>query len=168
MSLESIDQLAAIYRAAYDEAAQLANEIDEAIEAIRSARAEEIYQTAQQVNEAHTALQSAIRANKHLFKSPKSRVLHGIRCGYKKSTPSAKVPKDKEEQVRAIVERDFAFLFPRLFTTTHIPVTEEFKRLDENTLMALGLTKPKSVNKAFADPTDSDMKKLVEALIKRA
>lgn len=163
-SMEQMEKLAEACRHAYDEAEKVASSLEDELEAVKAKYREQIRHAAQQVNESSSALELAVRTHKSLFKKTRSRVIHGIKFGMRKTTESAKVPAKKLDQVRKTVEEKFPFLFSRLFETKYVAVTDQFKKLDEQTLNQLGLTKPKSRDEVIVGPVGSEAKKLIEML----
>lgn len=113
---------------------------------------------------AHTALDLAIQESPGLFKKPKSRLLHGIRVGFQKA--KGKVEYKDAAFVVALIKKHFTKKkAATLINTTEKPIKDALSKLSGDELKKLGVRLGDDDDKAFIKPADSEIDKMVDALI---
>ena len=113
------------------------------------------------------ALCSAIECAPGLFTKPKSLVLHGVKCGYRKEVDAVEIP-DMDASIAAAKE-----LFkgedsnPVLVTKESLSVAA-LKKLTAEQMDLLGVELVPGGDSVFCEPVEGDADKLVAALVKEA
>jgi hypothetical protein len=126
-----------------------------------------IRQRTRALREAAAETVALIDANRHLFDKPKSRQLHGFKFGLRKGSGSVEF--EDEDQVIKLIEKRFDEAQQELLIkTTKRVVKKALLGLDTRDLAALGCTVEDTGDIAFLRDSDTDVDKLVNALLKSA
>jgi hypothetical protein len=112
------------------------------------------------------ALQAAIEDNRELFKRPKTQVLHGVRVGLRKGSISLSWP--DTEKLLAAIKRVFPESADTLIVSKESPVRANLERMSAGDLKRIGVHVSGGDDQVVIQPTDSDVDKVVNALIKEA
>lgn len=167
MSIENIEQLAAEYSSRRKDLSVLVMEMQERIEAIRIKSLEAIRIAVANAAEAHDALFVAIQNAPGEFDKPKTRTLHGIRCGYMKQR--GQVVFDNEpaviKRIREQLPAMQAELLIRVSESVHKPAVYDLAVAD---LKRLGIRIEDDSDVVTIKPVDKEVDKLVDALLKSA
>lgn len=112
-------------------------------------------------------LKAAIEAAPALFEKPKTQVFHGIKVGYRKG--SGKIEWEDDAVLVARIKK----LLPAaqaelLIQTKEKPIAKALQDLDAGDLKRLGVTVEDTGEVVVIKPVDSDVDKLVAALLKDA
>jgi hypothetical protein len=131
----------------------------EALPAIRSA--------VQMAADSRDALRAEIEAHPEAFERPRTRTLHGLRCGYMAGKAKIEIP-DEAETLRRIRE-----LLPAEQAELLIAVTERVDKRAVGELSAADLKRLRiriepGLDEVYIRPADSAVDKLVAALLKDA
>jgi hypothetical protein len=113
--------------------------------------------------EALNALMSEIEAHPECFEKPRSRVLAGIQLGYRKG--KGKLVYEDEERVVAAIHKLLPDQAEVLLKVTEKPAKDSLTQLDAATLKKLGVTIEGTGDVIFVKPADSEVDKLVDALL---
>ena len=116
--------------------------------------------------ETQADLEAAVAASPDLFKKPKTRIFHGIKCGFKKG--GGKVGWANKDAVVKLIRTHFKARFDELVKTAYDPIKGALKKLKVAELERIGCTISGTGDTVLADPVDSDVDKLVAALLKEA
>lgn len=111
-------------------------------------------------------LRIAITDAPGLFNKPKTRLFHGVRCGYSKSKPKLLIA-DKEKTAE-LIEKHFPSDYDAFVKTTHAPIVTALSNLTTVELRKIGITKLDGENKVVIKTTDSELERMVEALMAEA
>jgi hypothetical protein len=112
-------------------------------------------------------LRSAIESAPELFEKPRTQVLSGVRVGFRKG--SGGVEWDDDAQVVALIKKVFpAREAELLIKTTEKPIAAAMTDLDVSTLKKIGVRVENTGDVVVIKPTDSDVDKVVTALLKEA
>lgn len=165
-TLEFIDEKAqrfANLRAKLTKAVEAYNaEIEEA----RNRHSRGIKRLVESAAEAHGELVEAVADSKNLFGKPKSLTLHGVRVGFRKG--SGKVAYGDEDQVVELIEKKLPEQAEILIVTKKKPNKKALAQLDVAELKKIGCTVEDTGDVPFAEDADSEVDKLVKALLKEA
>ena len=111
-------------------------------------------------------LHASVEASADLFQKPKSRLLHGIRLGFAKA--KGKLVIDDEATVVRLIRRHLPNRFADLVKVTEKPLKDPLSRLTGDELKKLGVRVESDTDEAFVKPADSEIDKLVDALLDSA
>lgn len=116
--------------------------------------------------ECEADLRTAIDSAPDLFAKPKTRIFHGIKVGFRKG-PGALDWEDDEDLVRKI-EKYFPDDAETYLLIKKKPKTEALEDLDAATLKRLGVQVGDNDDQVVVKPVESDIERLVKALLKDA
>ena len=168
MTLLDIDTLAKAYA---DRRALLADRLtalDRDLAAVKRKHMRELKRHVALTAECCTDLANAIDGSPELFAKPKTRILHGIKVGFRKG-PGGLDWEDDEDLVRKIEK-----MFPddgeaeRYLIVKKKPSAEALEDLDVATLKRLGIVVVDTGEVVVVKAVESDVEKLVKALLKGA
>lgn len=108
-------------------------------------------------------LQDAILKAPGLFEKPKSRTFAGIKVGYAKQPGRLECPDD--DQLISAIRRLFPDSAKTLIKTTEKPVKSALSNMNAKDLKRLGVSVVDATDVVIVKPQDSDVDKLVAALI---
>lgn len=112
---------------------------------------------------AKTDLKAGLEESPSLFTSPKTKVLHGIKIGYRKMR--GKIGWDNEAAVIARIKQCYDDEAGVLITVTEKPNKDALEKLAAKDLKKLGITVTDPDDQVVIKPVDSDIDKLVNTLI---
>ncbi|MES9825457.1 MAG: hypothetical protein ABW127_13610 [Candidatus Thiodiazotropha endolucinida] len=133
-----IEKAAAEYAKLRDKVAQTAEALAVVIRRVVNDRRDELIAQIGEMNAARAALHDAIELSPEWFDRPRTRVLHGVKLGYRKQ-PDYFV--FDEAKTQALIERDFSALSPVLIKRTSRVVMGALGTLDGATLKRLKVKK---------------------------
>jgi hypothetical protein len=165
-TMNDIEQAAKRYAEARSVLTSLVNELNDEISAAKKARLAGIKVAVARAAERHDALYSLIDGRRSLFEKPKSRVLHGLKVGFKKK-PGAIDIADEESTLRRIKKMfsNDEQMLSLLIKTREKPSKEALGELSADQLKKLGVAVANDSDVAFIKPIDSDVDKIVDALM---
>lgn len=166
MSIDHIDALAKTYADRHQAVADSVRRLHAVIAKAKASRLPIIQTKVAAARAAKAALVAAIEANPESFRSPKTRVLHGVRVGYAKA--KGKVVIDDADTVIARIRKHLPKLITKLITVKETPKKTALAELTAAQLKKLGVTVEDAGDKVIVAPTDSEIDKLVDALMSEA
>ena len=116
--------------------------------------------------DAHDGLLAAIQAAPELFARPRTKVLSGIRLGYVKQ--KGKLMISDADKTLQLIRRHFPEQADSLIKTTEKPLKTALEQLSVAELKRIGVTLLDDGDKIVIKPTDSEVDKLVDALLAEA
>ena len=116
--------------------------------------------------ESRSKLEAEITAHPEIFDKPKTRIFHGIKCGFKKG--GGKVGWSDKDSVVKLIRTHFKARFDELVKTAYAPIKEALKKLNVAELKRIGCTLTGTGDTVLADAVDSGVDKLMAALLKEA
>lgn len=164
--LEEIEQQAKIYAGAREKLAEIVTALNDGMEALKRSHMARLKNAVNRAAEAGDSLHALIEASPDLFVKPKSVVLHGIKLGYAKG--KGKVEWDDPDQVVRLIHKHYPDLADVLITTTEKPAKDALNNLTAAELKKLGVSVTEGGDAVFIKPADSEVDKLVNALLKGA
>lgn len=111
-----------------------------------------------------TELRLAVEESADLFKRPKTRIFSGIKVGYAKG--KGKIEFADATAVVKLIRRHLPDRFDELVKTTESPIRGALNRLPASDLKRIGVTVIDASDEVVVAPTDSEIDKLVDALLK--
>ena len=164
--LGTIEEKAKAYAAARDELAEAVRETEEEVQRIKRRRLPAIRRRVDTAANSRAELEAAVRERPDLFKSPKTLTLHGIRVGYQKG--KGKIVVEDAERVVKLIRKHFPERFDDLVKVEEKPVKTALNNLSTSELKKIGCTVTEAGEDVVVKPTDSEIDKLVDALLKEA
>lgn len=162
-SIDDIERLAADYSEIRDELRRHVVAVETRVRAIRERHANDLRALASVVLKKHDALHAAIEASPALFKKPKSRTLHGVKFGFAKA--KGKVEFADAAKVVARIRKHLPDQAETLIKVTETPAKNALENLALADLKRIGVTVTDTEDKAFARPVDTEIDKLIDALL---
>ena len=114
----------------------------------------------------HDTLAAAIQAAPELFARPRTKVMSGVRLGFAKQ--KGKLVINDAEKTLQLIRRHFTDQADRLIKTTEKPLKTALETLSVAELKRIGVTVMDDGDKIVIKPTDSEVDKLVNALLEEA
>ena len=122
-----------------------------------------IKRLSQSAREAQAELLEAVQESRELFEKPKSRELHGVKCGYRKG--SGKVEWEDDEQVVKLIRKHLPEQAEILIIVKEKPSKAAIAQLPAADVKRIGCTVEDTKDVAFVADADSEVDKLVKALL---
>lgn len=166
MQLEAIEQLTKTYAAARTMLADRVGALEDEITTSKRARMRGIKTAVAAAAEAEQALRNAIEANAHLFTKPRTHVFHGVKVGMAKG--KGELSFESNEQVCKLIHKHFAEQSDVLINIKESPVKKALAQLSAAELKRIGVTVIETGDQCVIRPTDSEVDKVVNALLKDA
>lgn len=126
-----------------------------------------IRQAVGRVAEAHARLFASIEAAPHLFTKPKTQTIDGVRVGYMKQRGQVVIEDEAKtiERIRKLLPAEQAELLIRIRESVHKPAVYDLTAGD---LKRLGISLTDDEEAVLIKPVDTEVDKLVSALLKEA
>tara|TARA_R110001583_G_scaffold178954_1_gene335256 strand:+ start:6575 stop:7177 length:603 start_codon:yes stop_codon:yes gene_type:complete len=162
-TMAEIEQKAQGYAAARIELGEAVGALHEDIENLKARYMGMIRKQAETVREHEADLKAAIKAAPDLFTKPKSRTFAGIKVGFGKQPGRLECPDD--EPLVAAIRKLYPDAVNTLIKVTEKPVKPALSNLSGKDLKRLGISVVDATDTVIVKPQDSDVDKLVAALI---
>lgn len=164
MDIETIEKNAQRYAQARSELADVVGRLTAEQEEVKRKHMKPLRAAVQKTQQRRDELRIDVEVAPQLFEKPKSRVLHGIRVGYRKAKGKLTFPDPKK--VVAKVKEILPDKSDSLVKTEEKPVRAELNKLDAATLRRLGVEVTADTDVAIVEPTtDTEIDKIVDALV---
>jgi hypothetical protein len=131
---------------------------------IKSKHVVAIKRKVEAVAERQAKLKDAIEESRELFKKPRTMTIHGIKIGFQKE--KGKISWSDAGQVIRLIEKHFAEQAEVLIKTTKKLVKGALQHLPASDLKRIGVSVGKDGDAVVIKSVDSELDKLVEALLK--
>ena len=165
-NLTDIDRRARAYADARESLTALVTELTGAIESMKRQALPDIKRAVARAAGHHDALKGLIEAAPELFVKPRTVTLHGIRVGYVKGKGG--IAWDDADAVVAAIQRHLPEQAEALIRWTAKPLKEAINQLDVSELKKIGCRVVDTGDQIVIKPVDSEVDKLVDALLKDA
>lgn len=163
MSIETIEALARQHAVARTLLTERVKACRDEMNAIKTRKLPGIKSAVAGLQETHSALHEAIDAERGLFDKPKTRVLHGIKCGLQKA--KGKLSFANAEGVIKLIKKHFTDQAEVLINTKETLVKKALQNLPAVDLKKIGCTISDTSDEVFIASTDGEIDKLVDALL---
>lgn len=140
--------------------------LNEEIDALKKQHMPLIKRALNRTAEKHLALDAMLKASPELFVKPRSVIFHGIKVGYAKGKGG--IGFDSAEAVIKLIEKHFPDQADVLIKTKKTPIKKALANLEVGQLKKLGCTVLDTGDVAFITAVDSEVEKLVDALLGNA
>jgi uncharacterized membrane protein YccC len=163
---DSIDQLAAAYEWQRRSLYELIEQLERKMTEVKAVALPSIRQQVGETAAARDALHNAIDEARTLFEKPRTRTFHGIKVGLQKAKGQVEID-DEERTIKRIREtliKDQAELLIRVRETVDKNAVRDIEPTD---LKSFGIRIGKDRDTVVVKPQDSEVGKLVDALLAR-
>lgn len=166
ITLEAIEAKAKAYADRREMLGDYLAMIDRELSAIKKKHLKELKRRVAVAAEYETELRAAIESAPDLFEKPKTQIFHGIKVGYRKG--KGKIEWEDDATLVALIKKKFPDDVAHLIITTEVPSKKGLEDLDAAELRKLGVTVEETGEQVVLKPVESDIEKLVKALLKGA
>lgn len=165
-TLTDIEQQTRAYATARDVLTERVQILEAEIEASKRRRLHGIKEAVRKIKDIEAALHNSIESAPELFVKPRTIVISGIRIGMAKG--KGKIEFENPEQVVRLIRRHFPDQADTLVAVKETPVKKALANLAVAELKRIGVTVEQTNDEVVIKPTDSQVDKLVSALLKEA
>lgn len=158
-------RLADAHRQSLSRATALESAINQAITPIYAAHRIGIDASAEEEAAAKADLQRLVDAAPNLFTRPRSITQDGVKCGYRKGEDMLDWDDEANVIARIRALAQFADMAPVLIRTEETLNVGALDELDHNARRQLGIRRISGTDQSFIGFTDSDVEKMVKAII---
>ena len=167
ITLTDIEAAATAYDVARCDLADTVRELEDQIAKIKAPYMKVIRREVAKAAEKRAALHWLIELAPGLFEKPRTQVFAGIKVGYRKG--SGGIDWEDDARTVALIRKNF----PKaqadlLIKTTEKPIAKALQDLDVSELKRIGCTVESTGDVVVIKPADSEVEKLVNALLKDA
>lgn len=162
-TMSDIEVLTKKYAEARQKVVDRVTAINEEMEAVKRKHMRFLKNDVSGAKEQQSHLENGLNQARELFKNPKSQIFSGIKVGIRKKV--GKLGWDDDEKVCQRIEKNFPKQYDTLVKTTVKPIDKAIKTLKADDLLKLGITLGKDSDEIFVAPVDSEVDKLVKALL---
>lgn len=166
MTLEQIERLAEACSTAESHLNDEMQILDHQLKEVAKSNRKVITAAVRATKKAYADLANAVAESPELFVKPKSKVLHGIKVGYKKGTDTFEVA--SEEHTISRIRQQLPELEILLVKVEESVIKGGLKQLTDAQLIEIGVLKHIGENKPFCEAEEGDWEKAVRALIESA
>ncbi len=140
------------------------DELESEIAAIKKKFMPAIRRAVEKAAQRHEALRGAIEEAPELFQKPKTVIFHGIRLGYQKAR--GEIAWEDTAQVIKLIKKNFPDSVDVLLKITETPIKTALGGLSVADLKKIGVTVIETGDEVFIKPTDSEIDKMINVLLK--
>lgn len=160
-----IDKKTMDYAAAHQVLKDRMMELEDEVTKIRRKMLPGIRRASANAAEVKAALIRMIDDSREHFDAPKTRIFHGVKIGLQKG--KGKLTWDDDELVVRLIKKHFPEeTWEVLIKTTERPRKDGLNGLDVKELRKVGVSAEETADQVVVKPTDSEIDKLVDALLK--
>jgi hypothetical protein len=163
-TMNEIELQARKFADAHERLSVLVDELNAGLERHKRALLPRIKRALASAAEQQTTLKALVTEAPELFIKPRTAVAHGIKFGYRKA--AGKVEFEDADQVVALIKRKLPELADVLIITTEKPSKTGLEQLTVAQLKAVACSAADTSDVVVVQPVDSDVDKLVKALLK--
>lgn len=162
-TLADIELNAKAFSQARETLAERVGALNAAIAELRRAHLPGIKRTLQRTAQHQAVLQVSIESAPELFVKPRTLILHGIKLGFAKG--KGNISFSDADQVCKLIRRHLADQADTLIKTTHKPIKATIAQLPAADIKRIGCTIGATGDLVVIAPVDSEVDKLVDALL---
>ena len=165
-TLVQIEQQTKQYADALDVLTERVQALESELESIKRRKLRGIKEAVRKVKTIEAELHDTIEASPELFEKPRTQVISGIKVGILKS--KGKITVEDDEKVVKLIRKYFSDQEDVLINTKETPVKKALGNLSAAELKRIGVTIEDTGDQVVIKSTDSNVDKLVSALLKEA
>lgn len=162
MNLSEVEGLTKKYADAYNDLADQVRDLNEVIEEQARAHLKYIKKAFILETERRGQLKAALEGATELFVQPKTVIFHGIKVGFAKGKGKINISDNTVE----LIEKNFPGLAETLIKIEKTPVKDSLAQLPAADLKKMGVTVADAGDEVVIRPVDSNVDKMVKALLK--
>lgn len=164
--LTDIEPTAKAYADARAKVVEIVTELNAGIDALKRDHMPALKRAITKAAEKHDQLKQIIEANPNLFVKPRTVIYHGVKIGMAKGKGG--ISFDDADQVVRLIKKHYPEQADVLILTTEKPSKEALGNLSVAELKKIGCNSVDAGDAVVIKPTDSEVDKLVDALLKGA
>lgn len=164
--ITTIDALARQYADAQMALDGLTNDLRVRIDQVVRSHWPELRRSTTRAAERYEALLAVVTDSRAAFEKPKTKILHGIRVGYRKAQDTIQVL--NADNTVALIEKHLPDQQDVLISTTKKPVVGGLVQLDDAQLKLIGCKRVPGADEPIAAMAETELDKVVQALMKGA
>lgn len=164
--LTDIEPSAKAFSEARAKVAEIVTQLNDGIEALKRDHMPALKRAITKAAEKHDQLKQIIEANPALFTKPRTVIYHGVKIGLQKGKGG--ISFDDADQVVRLIKKQFPDQADVLVTTIEKPAKDALGQLTVAELKKIGCTVVDAGDAVVIKPTDSEVDKLVDTLLKGA
>jgi hypothetical protein len=164
--LTDIERRAKAFADARAEVAGIVSLLNEGIEALKRDNMPSLKRAIARAAEKHDNLKGLIDANPQLFVRPRTVVFHGVKVGYGKGKGG--ITFEDGAQVVKLIKKHLPDQAEVLIITKESPAKDALAQLSATDLKKIGCSVVNAGDAVVIKPTDSEVDKLVDTLLKGA
>lgn len=164
--LKDIEPKAKAYSEARAKVVEIVTDLNAGIEALKRDSMPGLKRAIARAAEKHDQLKAIIEESPDLFVKPRTVVFHGVKIGYAKGKGG--IAFDDAAQVIKLIRKHHPDAADTLIKTTETPVKDALAQLTVAELKKLGCKVVDASDAVVIKPTDSEVDKLVDVLLKGA
>jgi len=164
MNLSEIEKLTQEFQASRTVLIEDVAALQSVISKAKKAYLPHIRKSAERAADKHRELQEAIEASPALFQKPKTVIFHGVRVGFMKG--KGEITWEDTAQVVKLIKKNFPDQVDVLIKVSESPVKTALAQLSVADLKKLGVTVTETDDQVVIKPTDSEIDKIVNAILK--
>jgi len=163
-TLNDIERLTLTYKAARDQLAGRVDALQDEIERIKRRAMPGIKNAVARTKEAEHSLATAIEGAPELFKRPRTVIFNGVKVGLAKG--KGEIRYQDADQVLKLIRKHLPDQADVLIAIKETPVKKALTQLSAAELKRIGVTIRETGDMVVIKPTDSEVDKVVNALLK--
>lgn len=140
--------------------------LDDEIAALKRKYLPGIRKAVEAATEKHSLLKAAIEEAPSLFEKPRTYIFHGVKVGYQKQKGTVKIDKKDYDRVVKLIKKHFPDTWGIYVEVKEKPLSSTLQQLSVQDLKKLGITVSDTGDAILIKSTDSEIDKLVNALLK--
>lgn len=164
--MKDIEPCAKAFADARQKVVEIVTDLNAGIDALKRDSLPGLKRAIARAAEKHDQLKAIIEASPALFVKPRTVVFHGVKIGYAKGKGG--IAFDDAQQVVKLIRKHLPDAADTLIKTTEAPVKDALAQLSVAELKKLGCTVVDAGDAVVIKPTDSEVDKLVDTLLKGA
>lgn len=165
-TLAEIEKLTKDYADARDNLSATVCALEEKVETLKRQYLPGIKRQVASAAEKRLALKNAIEDSQDLFIKPRTIIMHGIKVGFQKGKGKIEFDKSEADRIVKLIEKYFPERADDLIETKKTPIKKALNRLTVQELKKLGVQVDDTGDMVVIKPTDSQIEKLVDRLLK--
>lgn len=166
MTLNELADLTKSYADARGELTAAITELNDELEAVRRRRLTKIRRLVAESAQRHNELANGLETSRDLFTEQRTVMFHGIKIGFRKGT--GRIEWEDDAGVIRLIRRHFPDQADLLIHTEERPNKKAIRELSGPDLRRIGCTVTETGDEAFIKPADSEVDKIVNALLREA
>lgn len=164
MTLSEITKRTEDFASARTKLAERITSLSDELASVKKRHIALIRKAVQVAKEKQGLLTSALEEAPELFTKPRTVIISGIKVGYQKG--KGEIEWEDDDQVVRLIKKHFSEQADVLIKTTEKPLKKALAQLTVAELKKLGITVEETGDHVFIKPTDSDVDKYVNMLLK--